>query len=119
MMLTIAMNITWVICRRYTTIHENHPWYKPRNEIENQSVFLLGDFNVDLLNHDCHAATSEFHDSVSSRTFLPHIVQPTRVSSNPKTLMVNVFCNILSPGFCFRKSYCHNFWPSSTSHHYF
>ena len=29
---------------------------------ENKSVFLLGDFNVDLLKYDKHAPTNEFLD---------------------------------------------------------
>ena len=55
---------------------------------ENKSVFLLGDFNVDLLKYDKHAPTNEFLDSLSSHMFLPHIVQPTRISLLPKPLLI-------------------------------
>ena len=41
---------------------------------ENKSIFLLGDFNVDLLKYDKHAPTNEFLNSLSSHMFLPHIV---------------------------------------------
>ena len=58
---------------------------------ENKSVFLLGDFNVDLLKYDKHAPTKEFLDSLSSDMFLPHIVQPTRISTTSKTLIDNIF----------------------------
>ena len=61
---------------------------------ENKSVFLLGDFNVDLLKYDKHAPTNEFLDSLSSHMFLPHIVQPTRISTTSKTLIDNIFSNI-------------------------
>ena len=64
---------------------------------ENKSIFLLGDFNVDLLKYDHHAPTNEFLDSLSSHMFLPHIIQPTRVTSNSKTLIDNIFSNILGP----------------------
>ena len=64
---------------------------------ENKSVFLLGDFNVDLLKYDKHAPTNEFLDSLSSRMFLPHIVQPTRISTTSKTLIDNIFSNIHTP----------------------
>ena len=37
---------------------------------ENKSVFLLGDFNVDLLKYDKHAPTNEFLDSLSWTHFL-------------------------------------------------
>ena len=32
---------------------------------ESKSIFLLGEFNVDLLRYDHHAPTNEFHDSLS------------------------------------------------------
>ena len=66
---------------------------------ESKSIFLLGDFNVDLLKYDHHAPINEFLDSLSSHMFLPHI-QPTRVtsnSSNSKTLIDNIFSKILGP----------------------
>ena len=61
------------------------------------NVFLLGDFNVDLLKYDKHAPTNEFLDSLSSHMFLPHIVQPTRISTTSKTLIDNIFSNIHTP----------------------
>ena len=64
---------------------------------ESKSIFLLGDFNVDLLKYDHHAPTNEFLDSLSSHMFLPHIMQPTRVTSNSKTLIEDIFSNILGP----------------------
>ena len=64
---------------------------------ENKSVFLLGDFNVDLLKYDKHAPTNEFLDSLSSHMFLPHIVQPTRISTTSKTLIDNISSNIHTP----------------------
>ena len=64
---------------------------------ENKSVFLLGDFNVDLLKYDKHAPTNEFLDSLSSHMFLPHIFRPTRISTTSKTLIDNIFSNIHTP----------------------
>ena len=61
---------------------------------ENKCVFLLGDINVDLLKYDKHAPTNEFQDSLPSHMFLPHIAQPTRISTTSKTLIDNIFSNI-------------------------
>ena len=58
---------------------------------ENKTIFLLGDFNINLLNYDIHPPTNEFLDSLSSRYFLPHILQPSRVTTNSKTLIDNIF----------------------------
>ena len=62
---------------------------------EQKTVFLLGDFNVDLLKYEQHKATNEFLDSLSSNMFLPHIAQQTRIMSHSKTL-IDIFFPILS-----------------------
>ena len=64
---------------------------------ENKSVFLLGDFNVDLLKYDKHAPTNEFLDSLFSHMFIPHIVQLSTISTTSKTLIDNIFSNIHAP----------------------
>ena len=64
---------------------------------ENNSVLLHGDYNVDLLKYDKHAPTNEFLDSFSLHMFLPHINQPTRISTTSKTLLNNIFSNIRTP----------------------
>ena len=64
---------------------------------ENKCVFLLGDFNVDLLKNDTDAPTNEFLDSISSHMFLRHTVQPTRIITTSKILIDNIFSNIHTP----------------------
>ena len=64
---------------------------------ENKTIFLLGDFNINLLNYDIHSPTNEFLDSFSSHYFLPHILQPSRVTTNSKTLIDYIFSNIAVP----------------------
>ena len=36
---------------------------------ENKTVFILGDFNINLLNYDQHSLTNEFLDSLSSASY--------------------------------------------------
>ena len=38
---------------------------------EKNSIFLLGDFNVNLLNFNEHNETNEFLDSLASNSFIP------------------------------------------------
>ena len=64
---------------------------------ENKTIFLLGDFNINLLNYDIHPSTNEFLDSLSFHYFLPHILQPSRVTTNSKTLIDNIFPTWLYP----------------------
>ena len=44
---------------------------------EQKSVFLLGDFKVNLLNYNDHNLTNEFLDSLASNSFVPYLLQPT------------------------------------------
>ena len=61
---------------------------------ENKTIFLLGDFNINLLNYDIHPPTNTFLDFLSSHYFLPHILQSSRVTTNSKTLIDNIVSNM-------------------------
>ena len=63
---------------------------------ENKQVFLLGDFNFKLLNYNDHQPTNEFLDSLAWNSFLPYILQPNRLTSHSKTLIDNIFSNVIS-----------------------
>ena len=58
---------------------------------EQKSVFLSGDFNINLLNYNVHNPTNEFLDSSASNFFLPYILQQTRITSHSKTLINNIY----------------------------
>ena len=62
---------------------------------EEKQIFLLGDFNINLLNYNTLQPTNDFLDSLASTT-IPYILQPTRLTSHSKTLIDNIFSNILS-----------------------
>ena len=62
---------------------------------ENKSIILLGEFNVDFMKYDNHPSANESLDSLSSHLFLPHIIKPTRIRDSSKTLIHNIFSNIL------------------------
>ena len=64
---------------------------------EQKSIFLLGDFNVNLLNYNEHNQTNEFLDSLASNSFIPLILQPTRITSHSTTLIHNIFSNVIDP----------------------
>ena len=64
---------------------------------ERKSIFLLGDFNANLLNYNEHNQTNEFLDSLASNSFIPLILQPTRITSHSNTLIDNIFSNIIDP----------------------
>ena len=47
-----------------------------------------------MLNHDILPPTNEILDSLSSHYLFPHILQLSRVTTNSKTLIDNIFSNI-------------------------
>ena len=60
---------------------------------ENKLVYILGDFNINLLNTDVHLPSREFLDLLFSLSFMPLINKPARVKSNSATLIDNIFVN--------------------------
>ena len=64
---------------------------------EQKSIFLLGGFNVNLLNYNEHNQTNEFLDSLASKSFIPLILQSTRITSHSNTLIDNIFSNVNDP----------------------
>ena len=65
---------------------------------EQKSIFLIGDFNVNLWNYNEHNHTNEFLDYLSSNSFLPLILQPTRITSHSNTFIDKIFSNAIDPG---------------------
>ena len=68
----------------------------------NKNVFLLGDFNIDLMKNDIDVHTDTYLDTITSNLFVPHIIHPTRITPHSRTLIDNIFSN--SPNFSQGKS---------------
>ena len=64
---------------------------------EQKPVFLLGDINVNLLNYNEHNQTNEFLDPLDSNSYIPLILQPTRITSLTNTLIDYIFLNFIDP----------------------
>ena len=58
------------------------------------NIFLMGDFNIDLLQYESHCNTNDFLKTMVSNSFLPYILQPTRVTNHSSTVTDNIFSNI-------------------------
>ena len=61
--------------------------------IQSKTCYILGDFNVNLLNHSSHTPTADFLDAMFAASFLPLINRPTRISHTSSTLIDNIFTN--------------------------
>ena len=53
---------------------------------EQKSVFLRGDFNVNLSNYNEHNQTNEFVDCLASNSFIPLILQRSRITSHSNVI---------------------------------
>ena len=62
-------------------------------KVENKLIYVVGDFNINLLNADSHQLTSDFLDVMYSTSFFPLINRPTRVTDQSATLIDNIFSN--------------------------
>ena len=60
---------------------------------ENKICFIMGDFNLNLINFQHHQNTGEFLDGLHSYMFFPMITRPTRITSHTATLLDNIFAN--------------------------
>ena len=60
---------------------------------EKKECYLLGDFNVDLLKYDSSNSNRDFLNNLTSSGFLPHILQPTRITDYSATLIDNIYGN--------------------------
>ena len=58
---------------------------------ENKVSYLVGDFNINLLNTESDPDTHDFYDSLTANLFIPHVTLPTRITSKSKTLIDNIF----------------------------
>ena len=60
---------------------------------ENKICYLVGDYNINLINVDSHNLTSEFNEIMYSGGFIPLITRPTRVTHTSATLIDNIYSN--------------------------
>ena len=60
---------------------------------ENKELYLCGDFNFDLLKTNIDHYTHHFFNCLCCYGFMPHILQPTRVTENSPTVIDNIFSN--------------------------
>ena len=66
---------------------------------ENKIVYLLGDYNIDLLKTECHRPTSDFVEILFSNSLFPLITKPTRITNETATIIDNIFTNDFSNKF--------------------
>ena len=49
------------------------------------------------MSYNEHIETNEFLESLASNSFIPLVLQPTRITSHSNTLVDNIFSNVIDP----------------------
>lgn len=62
--------------------------------LNNKTIFLMGDYNLNLLTCDGNSCIDDFLNLLVSFSLMPLITKPTRVSENSSTLIDNIFTNL-------------------------
>ena len=62
---------------------------------DNKKCYLLGDYNINLLNIDKHTDTNEFLDMMYTHSLFPNVTKPTRIYGKSSMLIDNIFSNDL------------------------
>ena len=63
---------------------------------ENEMCCIVGDYNINLLNHQSHHPAGDFINTFKSNGFYPLIDKPTTITSPTATLIDNVVTNVHS-----------------------
>ena len=61
-----------------------------------QKQILLGGFNINLPYCNVHQPTDFFLDFLASNSIIPYVLQQTRLMRHSRTIIDNIFLNILS-----------------------
>ena len=60
-----------------------------------KSVYLCGDYNIDLLKINTNDNFNLFYENVISSSFIPNITLPTRICDTTSTLIDNIYTNFV------------------------
>ena len=88
--------VVGVIYRAHTSIDnfigDIDPVFKKLND-EKKQIYIMGDFNIDLLKVDDHRPTHDYLELIFSYSLLPTIYKPTRITETTATIIDNILTN--------------------------
>jgi endonuclease/exonuclease/phosphatase family metal-dependent hydrolase len=56
-------------------------------------LYLMGDFNIDLLKSESCDYTNRFLEILSTSSYIPLVLRPTRITQHTAALIDNIFTN--------------------------
>ena len=85
-----------IVYRRHNSLQRFQEYFDETLEkliASSKSVYIMGDFNVNLLHVESSRYAQEFLLSLQSFSFIPTIDKPTRVHNSSATLIDNILTN--------------------------
>ena len=70
------------------------PLFQKLSTESSKNIFLLSDFNIDLLKFNSSSSIYNLLDELSSSQFIPQIFLPSPITKRTKKFIDNIFCNI-------------------------
>jgi len=81
---------------------------------ENKISYIMGDYNINILNSESHGDTGRFLDIMYSHSFIPLITKPTRITHDSATIIDNIFTNDIA----YSKTLMHGILYTDISDHF-
>ena len=63
--------------------------------LRSKTVYLCGDYNIDLLKINSHEKFSTFYETTTSVGFVPKVTLPKRICETTSTLIDNIYTNVI------------------------
>ena len=58
---------------------------------DNKHIYIMGDFNINLLNYESHSDTNDFINTMVSYYLLVYVLHPARVTDHSSTVIDNIY----------------------------
>ena len=78
-----------------TKFTDKHTQLLHELRLRSKTVYLCGDYNIDLLKIDSNEKFSTFYENTTSVGFVPKITLPTRICETTSTLIDNIYTNVI------------------------
>ena len=78
-----------------TKFTDEHTQLLHELRLRSKTVYLCGDYNIDLLKIDSNEKFSTFYENTTSVGFVPKITLPTRICETMSTLIDNIYTNVI------------------------
>ena len=89
-------SIVGVVYRAHTSVDDFMTDFSPvikKIDSEKKLIYMMGDFNIDLLKVDSHRPTHDYLELLYSYALIPTIYKPTRITETTATIIDNIFTN--------------------------